>query len=406
MESRLSHYESRLTEHEVRLNALSATRQPLSPTTQTMPTSSMLNLPGLLMSNTPLQKPLPEMGPPSVPSAPTGLDFINQASSAFGGPSASPSGLSTTSFPDTQILPSADIVNDLICLYWAHIHPWAPILAPAPVPFAPPWNIVVHAIVVLSLRLSNDVRLEGRKEMYKRAAKQHILAHAIESTSISSVQALALLALDLIGSDQGPSSWGLLALLTRSAVHLGLTSEDDSLGSSSSLVSRAPAPSLSRTSIIPPAADWADDESRRRLFWLIFALDRYACVATGWDFALPDFDIKRRLPCADEIWAHPVSLLAVSDSDDARIGLSHLNSNQSPTSYDPLGSTTSLPSHTSSKPSTSLVGHTPSIPKSLILQMPAPSIVAEMPVSLLAVPHEGGSPTFVSAILHRMVWVS
>ena len=123
---------------------------------------------------------------------------------------------------------------------------------------------------------------------------------------IASVQALALLAIDLIGSDQGPSSWGILALLARSAVHLGLASEDDQ----PALLSRAPSPSLSRTSIIPPAADWAEDESRRRLFWLIFSLDRYACVSTGWDFA--DFDIHRRLPCADEIWAQPVSSTLLS----------------------------------------------------------------------------------------------
>jgi hypothetical protein len=32
-------------------------------------------------------------------------------------------------------------------------------------------------------------------------------------------------------------------------------------------------------------------------------------VSTGWDFALPDFDIKRRLPASDEIWAKNVSRL-------------------------------------------------------------------------------------------------
>jgi hypothetical protein len=164
----------------------------------------------------------------------------------------------------------------------------------------------VHAIVVVTLRISTDPRVVASREQYKAAAKQHVVAHAIESTSISSVQALALLALDLIGSEQGPSSWGILALLTRSAVHLGLAVEEDA-SSFAAMVGRAPAPSLSRTSIIPPAANWHEDESRRRLFWLIFCLDRYACVSTGWDFALPDFDIKRRLPCADDLWARNVS---------------------------------------------------------------------------------------------------
>jgi hypothetical protein len=214
---------------------------------------------------------------------------------------------------DSHILPPEDIVRELISLFFSHIAPWAPIIAPMPASsFAPPWNITVYAIVVVTLRLSNDPRIAGTKQQYRQAAKSHVLSHAIESTSIASVQALALLALDLIGSEQGPSSWGILALLTRSAVHLGLIQEDDvqhlsSNGGASGLSSRPPASSLSRTSIIPPPATWREDESRRRLFWLIFCLDRYACVSTGWDFALPDFEIRRRLPCSDGIWAGDVS---------------------------------------------------------------------------------------------------
>lgn len=232
---------------------------------------------------------------------------FNPLSLGPSGPSASPSGLSTASFRDPQVLPPDDIVRDLISLFFTHIHPWAPILSPTLPNYTQPWNIVVHAIVVVTLRLSTDHRLINTKQAYRAAAKQHILAHAIESTSIGSVQALALLALDLIGSEQGPSSWGILALLTRSAVHLGLAVEEDT--SNIFLAGRAPTPSLSRTSIIPPATTWHEDELRRRLFWLIFCLDRYACVSTGWDFALPDFDIKRRLPASDELWMKNVAFI-------------------------------------------------------------------------------------------------
>ncbi|BEI94281.1 uncharacterized protein CcaverHIS019_0607400 [Cutaneotrichosporon cavernicola] len=200
---------------------------------------------------------------------------------------------SAASFLDPHLLPPDDIVRDLIALYFSHIAPWAPIIPPQS--FTAPWNIIVYAIVVVTLRLSNDPRIASTKQQYRQTAKSHVLSHAIESTSISSVQALALLALDLIGSEQGPSSWGILALLTRSAVHLGLITEDERSG-------KTPPHSLSRTSIIPPPADWGEDEARRRLFWLIFCLDRYACVSTGWDFALPDFEIKRCLPCRDELW--------------------------------------------------------------------------------------------------------
>ncbi|TYJ54174.1 hypothetical protein B9479_005185 [Cryptococcus floricola] len=248
----------------------------------------------------------------------------NPSPSSAGGPvydrqsfalsSASPhlnnSVASPGSFLDPQILPPDDIVRDLITLFFTHIHPWCPILSPSPSDFQPPWGIVHHAIVVVSLRFSRDPRMTTSKSSIKQKAKQHVLAHAVESTSIASLQALALLAVDLIGSDQGPSSWGILALLTRSAVHLGLSREDDpppaSSSTSSSNHAHAPrAPALSRTSILPPPGSWHEDESRRRLFWWVFVLDRYVCCSTGWDFAVPDGDVGRRMPCPEELWTQP-----------------------------------------------------------------------------------------------------
>lgn len=236
----------------------------------------------------------------------------------------SPGGLSTTSFSDPRILPADEIVTSLINLYYTHVWPWAPILPRQA--YSAPWGIVPHAIVVLALRLSDDPRLDrlpGGKQALRQAAKAHVLSHAVESTSIASMQALSLLALDLIGSEQGPSSWGTLALLTRSAAHLGLMTEDDpeprrrlsGPQAPSSLAPFDPRSSLSssmkrrgvqkRTAIVPPPATWEEDEARRRLFWLVLVLDRYASASTGWDFALRDSDIKRRLPSSDTLWFTP-----------------------------------------------------------------------------------------------------
>ena len=39
-----------------------------------------------------------------------------------------------------------------------------------------------------------------------------------------------------------------------------------------------------------------EEESRRRLFWEVYLLDRYATVSTAFDFALHDNDIDRKLP--------------------------------------------------------------------------------------------------------------
>ena len=230
------------------------------------------------------------------------LDFFSLTSSQ------APENTNTTS---STSLPNPTIVSDLINLYFQYINPWAPILDQQNFSHLPPYDIVVHAICVLTLRLSSDARLEGKREHYRSAAKRYVLDRAIESTTIASTQALALLALDLIGSDQGPASWGILALLTRSAVHLGLMKETDRISMTSPEGAVLPSgphfPALSGTNILPSPLTWEEDESRRRLFWLIFVLDRYACVSTGWDFALPESEIKRRLPCTDVIWSRTVS---------------------------------------------------------------------------------------------------
>lgn len=319
LEERVQAYESQIMDHENRLSQLNQWQQ-----------TNAASAPP--MNALPLSTPMSTMAPPqsfptTIGSGGDGAPSIGMSFSPADLPGSagtldlgsfntnqSPGGGSVASFLDTQLLPADDIVRDLIGLFFTHIAPWAPILSPSTFsqPWNPPWDIRVYAIVVVTLRFSTDPRIASTKQQIRQAAKSQVLSHAIESTSISSVQALALLALDLIGSEQGPSSWGILALLTRSAVHLGLIQEDDRHGSAGSggggsLSGRPPAPSLSRTSIIPPSSSWQEDESRRRLFWLIFCLDRYACVSTGWDFALPDFEINRCLPCSDELWAQNVS---------------------------------------------------------------------------------------------------
>ncbi|KAK8869490.1 hypothetical protein IAR55_000055 [Kwoniella newhampshirensis] len=322
LEDRIETYEARLADQEARLSQLPIAGPSFTYDQSQTPLSDALLQPNPNTYNTinsGISNPLaPPNIPPSIPSTISNPPMSNSNNPFPTDPSPTTSGVfdhagfnistspginisSPSSFLDPNILPPDDIVRDLLALFFTHIHPWAPILSPTIPDFHPPWNIVHHAIVVVTLRLSKDPRLTGSKVLIKQRAKQHVLAHAIESTSIASIQALGLLALDLIGSEQGPSSWGILALLTRSAVHLGLAIEEDS----NPWIGRAPVPSLSRTIIIPPSTSWHEDESRRRLFWLIFCLDRYACVSTGWDFALPDFDIRRRLPCSDLIWAQP-----------------------------------------------------------------------------------------------------
>jgi hypothetical protein len=48
--------------------------------------------------------------------------------------------------------------------------------------------------------------------------------------------------------------------------------------------------------IVSPTQDWTVLEERRRLFWVIFILDRFCSVSTGWNTSLTSEDVHRRLP--------------------------------------------------------------------------------------------------------------
>lgn len=48
--------------------------------------------------------------------------------------------------------------------------------------------------------------------------------------------------------------------------------------------------------LVLPTDDWTELEERRRVFWVIFMLDRFCSVSTGWNTSLTSEDVHRRLP--------------------------------------------------------------------------------------------------------------
>ncbi|KAL3476336.1 fungal-specific transcription factor domain-containing protein [Aspergillus californicus] len=51
---------------------------------------------------------------------------------------------------------------------------------------------------------------------------------------------------------------------------------------------------------LPPARDWTEKEERRRVFWMGFAVDRYASIGTGWPTCVDERDILTNLPSSEE----------------------------------------------------------------------------------------------------------
>lgn len=205
-------------------------------------------------------------------------------------------------------LPPYDLLYTLVDLYFRHVNPWMPLLDKkstldtlfGPSPLAEADKIVLHAIVAVSLRFSNDPRLsQESRQHYHDMSKQKVQLFGLENSSIKGLQALVILALDVTGNTNGPPGWNLLALISRSVIQLGLSVET----TSSLAAPMYPSIATLRASVLPDARSPIEDEERRRLFWAVYMLDRYATVATAFEFALDDKEVDRRLPCRDDLFS-------------------------------------------------------------------------------------------------------
>ncbi|OTB02732.1 hypothetical protein M426DRAFT_322332 [Hypoxylon sp. CI-4A] len=206
-----------------------------------------------------------------------------------------------------QDLPPYDLLYALVDLYFKHINTWCPILHRkttldslfGPSTLDATDKVLLHSIVAATLRYSTDPRLtEEKRRHYHDVSKQRVLLYGMENSSVKSLQALVILALDLCGSSNGPPGWNIMALITRSVVQLGLAVETNSLSVAPSYASIY----TLRAMVLPEPKDFVEEEARRRLFWMIYLLDRYATIATAFDFALNDKEIDRTLPCRDDLW--------------------------------------------------------------------------------------------------------
>ena len=205
-------------------------------------------------------------------------------------------------------LPPYDLLYSLVDLYFTHVNTWCPILDRRSTlntlfgssALEETDRILLHAIVTSTLRFSTDPRLtEQRRNKYYDTSKQRVLLYGLENSSVRCVQAMVILALDLVGSSKSGAGLKLIALIARSVIQLGLSTESFS----PTLFPNYPSISTLRATVLPEPDNWIEDESRRRLFWMVYVLDRDATVATAFEFALDEKDIDRKLPCRDDLFA-------------------------------------------------------------------------------------------------------
>ncbi|OJD28585.1 hypothetical protein ACJ73_00026 [Blastomyces percursus] len=205
-------------------------------------------------------------------------------------------------------LPPKDTLYTIVDLYFKHVNPWCPILdrkATLDRLFGSSVcneadRVLLQAIVRTTLRFYKDPSLTPKwREQYHTTSKHKILLYAFEHTSIDAIQALMILALNVLGKSYGPQSWTLLSMIVRNVMQLGLGTE---LG-----VTLGPpsyqSPGTLQEFALPQPTSWLESEGRRRLFWMTYILDRYACVDTGSDFTLDEMQTDRSLPCRYDLFS-------------------------------------------------------------------------------------------------------
>lgn len=205
-------------------------------------------------------------------------------------------------------IPPYDLLYSLVDLYFKHINTWCPILhrkntfdtffnAPA---VDEPDRILLHAIVATALRFCEDPSLtpESRKR-YHEIGKQKVMLYGMQHPTVKALQALVILAFDFFGQSDGPQSWNILALLVGNVRRLRMNTENS--------LALDPSPYLSagtlREFVLPKPTSWVEDEGRRRLFWMVYILDRYVAVASATDFLLSETEVGRALPCRYDLFS-------------------------------------------------------------------------------------------------------
>ncbi|KAF5008989.1 hypothetical protein FDECE_4763 [Fusarium decemcellulare] len=227
-------------------------------------------------------------------------------------------------------LPPHDVIYTLVDLYFKHCNTWCPILDRkttfasffGPTLMEEADRILLYAIVATTLRFLKDPRMSPEMGTYYHALAKHtVQIYAMEHISVPALRALVIITLDELGTSNGPRGWNLLSLLAQNVRQLGLC-EESSVFLSAEASETPHTGSIRRVAAGKPES-WIEDEGRRRLYWMIYLLDRYATIATPtFDFMLNSKKVTRFLPCSYDLFSKnvPVETRSFHPNDDQQTG--------------------------------------------------------------------------------------
>lgn len=211
---------------------------------------------------------------------------------------------------DTHIPP--DLLKSCCFHFQRYISRWCPILHPTTYRGLLPKItneedfVLAQAIIAVSLRFLPAEQLPEQPERYNAAARRTVISYALENTSISSLKALAILSIDLMGTSKKIPSSSVIALMMGMAEELGIMVESNLSSQSLDYAAKHKRP---LPHIFAPAS-FVEEEGLRRLFWTLYLLDRFVVFATAFDFCLKDAKINRRLPCHNRFFLQNTTVIA------------------------------------------------------------------------------------------------
>ncbi|KAH8895560.1 hypothetical protein GQ53DRAFT_820385 [Thozetella sp. PMI_491] len=252
------------------------------------------------------QQPQTWQQPESSPEVPLLTPSQSQCAEPLN-PPLSFNGLEAGTTPSGTGLPPGEILEELVALYFEIVYPWLPLfneqyfMENAGIPGR---QTLLHGIVVLAFRhWRKELPSVEVRDAYVKASRAHILLETVDTCSLLATQALCLLAVDAIGQGPGHRAWNIMVMLNSAASQLGLarSSWPVAVEDKASLVrNEEPEDDLDIYSI--------EAEERRRLFWVIFALDRFSSVSHGRPGAIDMNTIRLPYPIHDQAWGQPAEL--------------------------------------------------------------------------------------------------
>ncbi|KAH8725051.1 hypothetical protein GQ44DRAFT_772455 [Phaeosphaeriaceae sp. PMI808] len=197
----------------------------------------------------------------------------------------------------SQHLPGQPLLSKVVDFFCTSFHHWIPYIHKQRLQkrvcegvHSPGFDLVLHALVAVGFRhMDPNILFLDQAEIRRQSRISHLIVetHSVRNVSLESLQALIFIVFDYLNNGQTHRAWPLIGSLTRTIDYLQLTTEPSppQLGSL-----------MKPVRLVQPTNDWTELEERRRLFWVIFLLDRFCSIGTGWNTSLTADDVHRRLP--------------------------------------------------------------------------------------------------------------